>query len=75
MLINWHAEYAQLRGLWRKHPVLYAKQRLGLDPDMAATRPAKGYRRTRGTGYGAIRSFDRQKYSDGRGDLVGAGML
>jgi len=32
MLINWHAEYAQLRGLWREHPVLYAKQRLGLNP-------------------------------------------
>ena len=32
MLINWHAEYAQLRGLWRRHPVLYAKQRLGLNP-------------------------------------------
>src|SRR5208337_2389861 len=32
MLINWAAEYAQLRSLWRRHPVLYAKQRLGLFP-------------------------------------------
>ncbi len=31
-MINWHAEYPQLRALWRKHPELYAKQRLGLNP-------------------------------------------
>jgi hypothetical protein len=31
-MINWPAEYAQLRALWRKHPELYAKQRLGLTP-------------------------------------------
>jgi hypothetical protein len=31
-MINWHAEYAQLRALWRKHPELYARQRLGLNP-------------------------------------------
>jgi hypothetical protein len=31
-MIDWHREYAQLRALWRKHPELYAKQRLGLTP-------------------------------------------
>ena len=31
-MIDWHREYAQLRALWRKHPELYAKQRLGLNP-------------------------------------------
>jgi len=31
-MINWHAEYAQLRALWRNHPELYARQRLGLNP-------------------------------------------
>jgi hypothetical protein len=31
-MINWRREYAQLRALWRKHPELYARQRLGLNP-------------------------------------------
>jgi hypothetical protein len=31
-MIDWHREYAQLRALWRKHPELHAKQRLGLNP-------------------------------------------
>ena len=31
-MIDWHREYAQLRALWRKHPELYARQRLGLNP-------------------------------------------
>jgi hypothetical protein len=31
-MIDWHREYIQLRALWREHPVLYAKQRLGLKP-------------------------------------------
>jgi hypothetical protein len=31
-MINWQAEYAQLRAVWRRHPELYARQRLGLYP-------------------------------------------
>ena len=30
--IDWAIEYAKLRALWRLSPVLYAKQRLGLNP-------------------------------------------
>ena len=30
--IDWAIEYAKLRALWRRSPVLYAKQRLGLNP-------------------------------------------
>jgi hypothetical protein len=30
--MNWRADYAQLRALWREHPKLYAQQRLGLNP-------------------------------------------
>ena len=30
--VDWAIEYAKLRALWRRSPVLYAKQRLGLNP-------------------------------------------
>ena len=32
MAIDWALEYMKLRALWRRSPVLYAKQRLGLNP-------------------------------------------
>ena len=32
MAIDWALEYMKLRALWRRSPVLYANQRLGLNP-------------------------------------------
>lgn len=70
--IDWAIEYAKLRALWRRSPVLYAKQRLGLNPTWQQAQLLKAIAEPEARVLGEKRTLHRQERGDGRRDMVEA---